>query len=424
MAPAPEQPPPRPTLAILCGELPPYRLHFHRRIAREVPELSLRTLLFPIREGSGWKATLDDSVLGLTRFEPKRPPFDPALVDVRAFSSLRQLLSPRALFQLLRVRRAERGETRRLRRWLDEHRPKALICNGYGNAWDRMAIQWCASTRTPCFIWADSNIHGDRATGWRWKLKHRLVSRLLARVSGVLPCGDCGIAFFERYGVPRDRMFVCPIEPDYEQIASITSAEVDAARARFRLAPERKRIVVSCRLIGLKRVDTAIDAFLSIADLRPDWDLLIIGGGPLEQALRARVPMRHERRVTITRFIDDQRLVSALYHACDVLVHPAEMEAWALVIPEAAAAGLAIVASSVTGAAYELLVDGENGRFFPPGDAEALTDRLRDVTSPERLSAMKRASREKLREWRGRRDPIAGLRAGLAAAHVLNGPRS
>lgn len=409
---------PRPVLAVLCGELPPYRLHFHRRIAREIPELSLRTLLFPFRGASPWTSAVDDSAIGLTRFEPTRPAFDAGIVDVRAFSSLRHLLSPRALFQLVRVRRAERGEMRRLRAWLHAQRPAAVVCNGYGNPWDRMTIRWAHATRTPCFVWADSNIHGDRATGWRRKLKHRVVSRLLARVSGVLPCGDCGIAFFERYGVPRDRMFVCPIEPDYDQIASITPDEIDAARRRFNLAPDRKRLVVSCRLVGLKRVDTAIDAFLSIADLRPDWDLLIIGGGPLERALRLRIPARHAHRVVITGFIDDQRLVSALYRASDVLVHPAEMEAWALVIPEAAAAGLAIVASSVTGAAYELLLDGENGRFFPSGDSESLTDRLLDATSPARLEAMKRRSAEILRDWRARRDPIDGLKAALASRGV------
>lgn len=410
---------PRPTLAVLCGELPPYRLHFHRRLAREVPELALRTLLFPFRGATPWRADGTPPEVGLVPFVPDRPAFDQALVDVRAFSSLRQLLSPRSLGQQVRLARAERATTRRLLRWLAEHRPAAMIANGYGNAWDRAAIRWCRRAGVPCFLWADSNIHGDRATGWRWKLKHRYVSRLLAGCAGILPCGKCGIAFFERYGVPRGKMHACPIEPDYALIEECPPEAMDAARARFRLDPARRRLVVSCRLVSLKRVDTAIDAFLSVADLRPDWDLVIVGGGPVEPDLRLRVPARHAARVRFTGFIEDPALIAAIYRQSDVLVHPAEMEAWALVVLEAAAAGMALVASTITGAAHELLVEGENGRFFPPGDADALTDLLLDVTTPARLDAMKRRTVQVFHDWRRANDPIAGVRSALASARVL-----
>ena len=46
--------------------------------------------------------------------------------------------------------------------------------------------------------------------------------------------------------------------------------------------------------------------------------------------------------------------VAALYTACDVLVLPSDREPWALVIHEAAAAGMAVVSSSAPGAAAEL----------------------------------------------------------------------
>jgi glycosyltransferase involved in cell wall biosynthesis len=102
-----------------------------------------------------------------------------------------------------------------------------------------------------------------------------------------------------------------------------------------------------------------------------------------------------------------------------VLVHPSDYEPWALVINEAAAAGMAIVSSSVVGAAAELVRDGFNGRVFPPGDLIQLTDCLMDVTDPAWTASMKQASAEMLKQWRQERDPIDGLRAAMRSAGVI-----
>jgi glycosyltransferase involved in cell wall biosynthesis len=101
------------------------------------------------------------------------------------------------------------------------------------------------------------------------------------------------------------------------------------------------------------------------------------------------------------------------------LVLPSDYEPWALVIIEAAAAGLAILRSDVVGAAAELVRDGRNGRVFPPGDLDALVSAMRDVTHPDRIDAMKAASAEVLLEWQMRGDPVNGVRHALQRAGVL-----
>jgi glycosyltransferase involved in cell wall biosynthesis len=202
---------------------------------------------------------------------------------------------------------------------------------------------------------------------------------------------------------------------------------VETARQRFGLAAGRRRIVYSGRLADVKRVDLLVDAFATVAGDRPDWDLLVVGDGPLREALAGRIPPALRGRVTWTGFLDDQETISALYKSCDVLVLPSEYEPWAVVINEAAAAGLAIVASDVVGAAAELVRDGVNGRTFPAGDGAALTAALRDVTAPDvtapdRADAMKAASAAVLADWRRRGDPVEGLRAALTYFHVLPAP--
>jgi glycosyltransferase involved in cell wall biosynthesis len=145
----------------------------------------------------------------------------------------------------------------------------------------------------------------------------------------------------------------------------------------------------------------------------------MIGEGDLRDSLRGRVGPELAARVTWTGFLDDQAAISALYRLSDVLVLPSDHEPWALVINEAAAAGLAIVSSNVVGAAAELVRDGVNGRIFPAGDLKGVTDCLMDVTVAAKADAMKAASATVLADWRRRGDPVAGLRQALAAAGVL-----
>ena len=123
-------------------------------------------------------------------------------------------------------------------------------------------------------------------------------------------------------------------------------------------------------------------------------------------------------RVHWLGFVDDATTLCALYRACDVLVLPSWFEPWGVVVNEAVAAGLAVVASEAVGAAAELVRDGVNGRVFPVGDVAALGACLGDVTGPGRCESMKAAAAEVLADWRRRGDPVRGLRMALASAEI------
>jgi glycosyltransferase involved in cell wall biosynthesis len=227
------------------------------------------------------------------------------------------------------------------------------------------------------------------------------------------------VEFFAKYGMDRRRMFLFPLEPDYAAIEALTPQQIEAVRERFQLSAARRRIVYSGRLIELKRVDLIIDAFAAIAAERPQWDLLIVGDGPLRQELERRVPSELRSRVTWTGFVDDPSVLAALYKLSDVLVLASNHDAWALVINEAAAAGLAIICTEVVGAAPELVRQPLNGYLFPVGDLNALKERLLLTTAADRIDAMKAASVAIVSDWRARADPVAGLRQALCSVGVL-----
>jgi len=234
-----------------------------------------------------------------------------------------------------------------------------------------------------------------------------------------MACGRLGREYFTKYGADPGRIFYFPYEPDYRLIASVSTDEVEQARLRFKLDASRRRVVYSGRMAAVKRVDLLIDAFAALAAERSNWDLVMIGDGRYREQLVERIPSALRHRVTWTGFIDDQAAVSAIYRNCDVLVLPSDYEPWGVVINEAAAAGLAIVASEVVGAAAEIVRDGVNGRLFPCGDLTALVDALRDITAPGRIATLKSATRGVLDDWRLHGDPVKGFCQALQVCYVL-----
>ena len=384
-------------VAVVANTSTPYRTHLHRRIVHEMPEVRL------------WSVYTHE--LGTS------PWLDPPPLEIRPVSfgpgedALQQDRPSRALH--------EWRKGGRVIAWLKEHGVRAVVMLGYNDPGRLRIIRWCARSGVPCLLFGDNNIHGDIAGGLKALFKRTLLPRVLSRCCAVLPCGRLGREYFAKYGADPADMFFVPYEPDYGLIRGLPDERVEQVRRRFALGPERRRIVFSGRLVRNKRPDIAVDAFAAVADRRTDWDLVIAGEGVMRAELEARVPAALKRRVIWTEFLADPADVSAVYRLCDVLMLPSDYEPWALVVNEAAAADLAIVSSSVVGAAYELVKEGVNGAVFPPGDLAAATQALLAVTDPQRIDALRAGSRAVLQEWRTRGDPVQGLRAALRHCGVL-----
>ncbi|HYE61855.1 MAG TPA: glycosyltransferase family 4 protein [Phycisphaerales bacterium] len=310
---------------------------------------------------------------------------------------------------------ADYRKAQRVTRWIQQSNIDAVVIGGYADVCRALVIRWCHKHNITVLVFADSNVRSTRPGGLKGWLKKWFLSAIRRMVDGVLVCGRNGADFFTFYNFPPECIHICPVEPDYQLIQSLTEADIAPVLARYNLDPARKRIVACSRLIDIKRVDLAIDAFASIATKRPDWDLVIVGSGPLEPQLKARVPAHLRSRVIFTGFVGSQKDVSAIYRASHVLVHPAEYEPYGLVICEAVAAGMAIVVSSITGAAPEVVGEGVNGRIFPVGNHRLLTTALLDATDERRNPVYRANSLGMLQDWRRRADPVRGLAAALAA---------
>lgn len=128
------------------------------------------------------------------------------------------------------------------------------------------------------------------------------------------------------------------------------------------------RLVFIGNLIPLKGVDTILRA---LACLPADITLKVVGEGVQGKALEAFCASSGiNARVSFTGALPPETIPMILQES-DVLVSASYSEGRPNVVLEGLAAGLAVVATQIEGTS-ELVIDGQTGLLFPPGDADAL----------------------------------------------------
>lgn len=154
------------------------------------------------------------------------------------------------------------------------------------------------------------------------------------------------------------------------------------------------RLVTASRLAPVKQVDRLVRLLAegdedSLVDL--DWTLDIWGEGPARNEVEEAVSPRIADRVALRGWCHD---VPAMLRDADVLCLPSRAEAQPMVVLEAMAVGVPVVASPVA-AVPEMLADGNAGWLVePPTDAEWRRTLRRVIENPdERARVADRARR-------------------------------
>ena len=159
-------------------------------------------------------------------------------------------------------------------------------------------------------------------------------------------------------------------------------------------------VLCVARLVEKKGIDVLIDAVALLTAGHPHLVVEIIGGGPLDETLRARAKAAGVDRVI--RFLGPQLsdVVDAAYQRCAMVVLPCRVAAngdrdgMPTVILEAMARGLPVISTNVVGIS-EAVKPGRTGLLVPPDDpaalATAIDELLQDADMRIRLGAAGRA---------------------------------
>jgi len=199
-----------------------------------------------------------------------------------------------------------------------------------------------------------------------------------------------------------DRLTVCR----FAALVAISEDVANRNRQRFRIDSKRMRtiyngvdlerfgsqarvsapsnylhITIVANLIKEKGVDCVIRAIASLSD--PRILLYVVGTGPEHQTLHklaSELGIHHN-----VVFLGQRDDVPDILGTTDIFVHAATWkEAFGLTIAEAMASGIAVAGSQI-GAIGELIIDGQSGLLFEPGNANQLAHKLHILANNERF---------------------------------------
>jgi 1,2-diacylglycerol 3-alpha-glucosyltransferase len=169
---------------------------------------------------------------------------------------------------------------------------------------------------------------------------------------------------------------VVRVIPTGLDVAAIAALPEGHPRRRAGWVPGESLVLVSLgRVAREKSVDVLVDAFVRASRRRPRLRLLLVGGGPAEAEVRARAAAAGVGdRVHVTGRLPRMEAL-ALVKACDVFIFASQTETQGLVLAEALAAGLPVVALEGPGVAATLR-DGVDAILVPAEPEATRGERL------------------------------------------------
>ncbi|CAN5906350.1 glycosyltransferase family 4 protein [soil metagenome] len=218
----------------------------------------------------------------------------------------------------------------------------------------------------------------------------RFVSRRLDARVAVSPAAQVYAA--EALGVPIGGFRVIPNGIDVARYAKAEPLEALCD-------PARPLLLFVGRLEPRKGLDVLVRAFLRVRAAVPSVRLCVVGEGAQRTRCQQMIPSSIRHDALFVGHVDEAEK-PRYFASADLFIAPnVGGESFGIVLLEAMAAGLPIIASDIPGF-RTVMRDGRQGRLVPVGDASTLADTVTTLLSTEKLrQAMSREGRRQADEF-------------------------
>lgn len=183
---------------------------------------------------------------------------------------------------------------------------------------------------------------------------------------------------------------------DLNKITVIHNAEYEVEN--ISMDKKKQLLFVGRMTYEHKRVDRLLDIWKMIYKKVPGWELILVGSGSEERALRQRAEKMKLERVTFTGWSLNP---SVFYKHASVSCLTSTFEGWPLCLTEAQANGVVPIAFDCCAGIREILSpSGENGILIPPFRKRKYADELcKLLLDPEKLACMRENVIRKSQEY-------------------------
>lgn len=277
-------------------------------------------------------------------------------------------------------------------RYLKKNRIQLLHTHGYRS--DILGFMCARAAQIPVV----TTLHGWTGTDWRLRLYGRIQGWCLPCFQSIIAVsGEIQNQLVHQRGIDQEKVFLLPnAAPFPKQLDNQTlKKKRQEIRKHLGLDPEAPIIGFIGRLSPEKNLTDLLKAVAILASQITRISCLVAGEGPERFSLERQArDLGIDRRV---HFLGFQRDVSSIYKIIDVMAMPSLTEGTPMVLLEAMALGIPVVATRVGGMAI-MIEDGVDGLLVRPADVEDLAKGLeRILTNPALAHELGRKARKKVR---------------------------
>ena len=198
---------------------------------------------------------------------------------------------------------------------------------------------------------------------WRRDFRQLVLGALAFRLihrrnfDGMIVPGAQGRKLMRYFGVPDNRIETGMYGADDDLFTSDSALHLRPKQFLFvGQFIERKNVLLLCR------------AFLRFHVTNPEWKLRLVGSGEQRRLLP------EHPQIIIEDFVQPEALAEK-YRQSRFFVLPSKVEAWGLVVHEAALCGCGLILSDAVGSADDL-ASSENSISFAPSDEDGLVSAM------------------------------------------------
>lgn len=203
-------------------------------------------------------------------------------------------------------------------------------------------------------------------------IKNAVKRFLIMHASGFFAGGIHAAEYLLHFGAQKNNIYFHPFTSLHASDIYDKPASIDEKKQlRIELGIKDMKTIVSVgQFIPRKGFDVLLNAW---GKLDIENQLLIIGGGDEQIKYESIIRKRGYNNVSLVGF-RPRDIVFKYYRAADIFVFPTHEDIWGLVINEAMACGLPVIASNMCLGAVELIEQEKNGIIFEDKDETTVYD--------------------------------------------------
>ena len=279
-----------------------------------------------------------------------------------------------------------------IRRELRDNSADLVIIGGYSGITNQIAMRYLSRKKSLWVFWGE--IPGFQSRGWLGSKLRSLAQHPLKSASGIAAIGSHAVRAYQEKLHKMNRTNV-PVHNIPYHCDLTKYIEADKTKRQSSIQREYPIRFLYCgQLIKRKGVDLLLEAFTRLVEEGSDITLTLAGEGPLRKTLETSLPKKVAERVLFLGFrpVDD---LPKIFAESDIFILPSRHDGWGVVVNQAVATGMPVIATNQVGAANDLVIPNENGFCIEADSSTAIYEAMKHfIIHPESVAKFVERSRE------------------------------